>query len=56
MALLFLVFFTTLKPSAIAVVQDDKAIDVVSTEHNCVLDHLVKRSDSSAGWRLDPSR
>jgi hypothetical protein len=47
MALLFLAFFTTLRPSAIAVVQGDKVIDVASTKHNCVLDQLFKRSDKS---------
>jgi hypothetical protein len=47
MALLFLVFFTTLRPSAITVVQGDKVIDVASTKHNCVLDQLFKRKDKS---------
>lgn len=47
MALLFLVCLKTLRPSAIAVVQGDKVIDVASTKHNCVLDRLFKRSDKS---------
>jgi hypothetical protein len=46
-ALLFLVFFTTLRPSAIAVLQGDKVIDVASTKRNCALDRLSKRSDKS---------
>jgi len=47
MAILFLVFFMTLRPSAIAVVQGDKVTDVASTKHNCVLDQLLKRLDKS---------
>jgi hypothetical protein len=47
MALLFLVFLATLRPSAIAVVQGDTVIDVASTRRNCVLDQLFKRSDKS---------
>jgi hypothetical protein len=46
-ALLFLVFFTTLRPSAIAVVQGDEVIDVASTKHDCVLDQPFMRSDKS---------
>jgi hypothetical protein len=46
-ALLFLVFFTTLRPSAIAMLQGDKVIDVASTKRNCALDRLSKRSDKS---------
>jgi hypothetical protein len=44
MALLFPVFFKTLRTSAaIAVVQGDKVMDVGSTKHNCVLDRVFKR-------------
>ena len=57
MALLFLVFSTTLKPSAIAVVQDEKVIDVASTKHNCVWTScLSAQINRSVGWRLDPFR
>jgi hypothetical protein len=56
-ALLFLVFFTTLKPRAIAVLRDDKLIDVASTKHNCVwISCLSAQINRSVGWRIDPSR
>jgi hypothetical protein len=41
-ALLFLAFLTTLRPSAIAVVQGDKVIDVVPMKHT-----LAHSEDSS---------
>jgi hypothetical protein len=41
MALLFLAFFTTLRTSAIAVVQGDKVIDVAPTKHTLCSGHQL---------------
>ena len=48
MALLFLAFFTTLRPSAIAVVQRDKVTDVALTKHALCSGHQLSKCSNKS--------